>query len=101
MDYHSDMLNYYEGAKRKVAPQHLELFPLLDKPVDASRAYAWKKTMNSVDLADCERIGGTLLKELGYEIRGAKVPLVRQLLRSSRNAAKPILTKIYHRAKNL
>lgn len=45
-----------------------EMFPLLSKPVTASRVGVWKRELDPVQVAEFESVAGPLLVELGYEI---------------------------------
>lgn len=101
LEYTNKMLNYYQNASNSIQPEHINLFKLNHKPIDASRAYAWKSKLSKQDLADFESIAGKLLQKLGYELSGAKISLGKNLIRSTINGLLPWLYKIKSKLKTI
>ena len=99
LEYTPQMLNYHHDATDSLQTEHLNLFELNQKPIDASRAYAWKSKLAKQDLADFESIAGSLLQKLGYEISGAKVSLWKNFTRSLINNLSPWLYKLKSKLK--
>lgn len=91
LEYTPQMLEYYRDANSQPRPEHLNLFVLNQKPLDASRAYAWKHKMSQGDKADFESIASNLLQELSYELSGAKITLKTQLTRKVINRLKLLI----------
>jgi len=73
--------DYKQDDNRSSIVKHEELFDLIGKPIDPSRAYAWKKNMAKADVAEIEQVTGDLIETLGYEITGHSVPVGRKLYR--------------------
>ena len=94
LEYTPQMLEYYHDASSNIQAEYSHLFTLNQKPLDASRAYAWKNKMSKSDRADFESIGGELLQELGYELSGTKISVVTELTRTLKNYLKPLLYKL-------
>lgn len=86
--YEPAMLQYYRDADTQIPSQHADLFELLDKPIDKSRAYAWKPSMKGRDVAEVERVAGPLLAELGYEVTGAKPSIALRMIRRLADSAR-------------
>jgi hypothetical protein len=91
LEYTPQMLKYYHDASSNIQPEHINLFELNQKPIDASRAYAWKYQLSKQDLADFESLAGNLLQKLGYELDGAKISLWIRLIRIVKQYFKPLL----------
>ena len=94
LEYTPQMLEYYRDANSNIQPEYSNLFRLNQKPLDASRAYAWKHKMSSSDLADFESIAKELLQELGYELSGTKISPKTQLIRAIKKKLKPRLYQL-------
>lgn len=73
---------------------HPDLFSKLDQPIDPSRAYAWKREMSPSEVADVESVAAPLMKELGYDITGAKPPIAVQGVRWCKDKAVPLARKL-------
>ena len=73
--------DYKEDGSRSSIVKHEELFDLIGKPIDPSRAYAWKKKMSKADVAEIEQINKELIEHLGYEMSGHDLPLSRKIYR--------------------
>ena len=94
LEYTPQMLEYYRNADDHLQPEHLNLFQLNQKPIDPSRAYAWKSKLAKQDVADFESIAGNLLEILGYEVSGLQVSLGKKLTRRLRQTLTPLLYKL-------
>ena len=92
LEYTPQMLQQHETATTHIS-RDWHLHEMVAKPVDPSRAYAWKQKLSRREVADFESVAGDLLKKLGYEVSGAKVPLWLQGLRSAIERLKPHLKK--------
>lgn len=100
LEYTPQMLEYYRDANTQLRPEHLNLFALNQKPLDASRAYAWKHKMSQADRADFESVAGDLLQELGYELSGVKIAPWTQLSRKVVNSFKPLMYQLKNKYLN-
>lgn len=94
LTYTPAMLAFHKERKTRVPEAHAELFDLVERPVDPSRAYAWKRTMSRREIADVEDVAGDLLEELGYERTGAQLPLWVRSLRASEKMVEPLARKV-------
>ena len=82
------MLAFDRAGDDAVPDAHAHLHEKVNTPIDASRAQAWRRSLPERDIADVEDVAGDLLRELGYEITGARVPVWLQALRAlHRNTA--------------
>ena len=82
LEYVPSMLQQNKNATNYIPGVHWHLHEMLAKPIDPSRAYAWKQQLFSRQVADFESVAGELLKELGYEVTGVKVPFYLRTTRS-------------------
>lgn len=73
--------DYKKDGNRSSIVNHEELFNLIGKPIDPSRAYAWKNKMSKADVAEIEQVNRKLIKQLGYELSGHSMPLSRKIYR--------------------
>jgi len=90
LEFEPEMLRYYESGRDEVPAAHAELFELVDKPVDPSRAGAWRRSMPAEDIEVFESLAGGLLRELGYELTGTRAPVLHRCARSIRNALRDV-----------
>jgi hypothetical protein len=67
VDFAPEMLRFYETVDAAVPAERRSLWPMLDKPPQASNVYKWKVEMSESDRAVFERNAGALLGEYGYE----------------------------------
>ena len=81
LEYVPSMLQQNKNATNYISGDW-HLHEMLAKPIDPSRAYAWKQQLFSRQVADFESVAGELLKELGYEVTGVKVPFYLRTTRS-------------------
>lgn len=93
IEYTPQMLKYYLTADDNISKEHISLFELAKKPIDSSRAYAWKQTLSNTEIADFEREAGELIDILGYELKGAKLSLWVKFWRTIKKQAYPTLHK--------
>lgn len=73
--------DYKQDDSRSSIIKHKDLFDLIGKPIDPSRAYAWKKNMGRADVAEIEQTNKALIMKLDYELTGTSVPAKRKLYR--------------------
>jgi hypothetical protein len=99
LEYTPQMLEYYRNVDVDIQPEHSNLFKLNRKPIDASRAYAWKSQLSRQDIADFESIAGNLLTELGYELSGAKISFKTRLIRTLKSFLTPFLYQLKRKFK--
>lgn len=99
LEYIPKMLEYYHDAGSNIQLEHINLFELNQKPIDASRAYAWKSTLSRQDIADFESVAANLLQSLGYELDGAKISLWTKLTRTTRYYLIPLLYQLKRKLK--
>ena len=78
------MLAFHKESSSHLPNAHEELYQMTHRPIDPSRAQAWKRTLSSHEIADAEDVAGDLLSELGYELKGARIPLWLRGLRALR-----------------
>jgi len=82
------MMSFHEASDSLLPDAHENLYRRTHRPIDASRAQAWRRSLPERDIADVEDVAGDLLRELGYELTGARVPAWLQALRAlHRNTA--------------
>lgn len=101
LEYTPEMLTYYQHSDTCIPQEYTHLFELIDKPVDPSRVYAWKRSLSPIEIADFESVAGDLLVDLGYELSGAKVPLPVKTVRLLRDNLGPFSYKIRTLLKNI
>lgn len=94
IEYPGDVLESYREDGYRVKKEHRELHKLVGKPIDKSRAFAWKRTMSKADIAEVEHLNRTLIRELNYEESKLSVPVTRRLKRASHNLFVPVGKKI-------
>ena len=75
LEFTEALFAFDESGDASVPDEHAHLHEKLNTPVDSSRAHAWKGSLRSREVADVEAEAGDLLRELGYELTGARVPL--------------------------
>jgi len=75
LEFTDALFAFDESGDASVPDEHAHLHEKLNAPVDPSRAQAWKDSLSSREIADVEAEAGDLLRELGYEPTGARVPL--------------------------
>ena len=80
LQYTPVMLKFYESASNYVISWQGNA--LVNTPINASRAYAWKEQLSAHQVADFESVAGELLEKLGYEVTGAKVPFYLRITRT-------------------
>ncbi|MEM8828127.1 MAG: sulfotransferase [Cyanobacteria bacterium P01_G01_bin.19] len=94
LEYTPKMLHYYRDNSSGLPKEHQDLFSLNQKPLDASRAYAWKRKLSQGERADFESVAGDLLQELGYELSQAKISPGLKLFRWLKMRSKPWLYQL-------
>jgi hypothetical protein len=99
LEYTPMMLEHQRNASNYVS--NWQGHNMVKKPIDSSRVYAWKTQLSQRQLADFESVAGELLKELGYEFVGVKVPFwlkgirfIAQNLKSQLSNTPAILRKL-------
>jgi hypothetical protein len=77
IQFESEMMVPHESGTDAIpdAHQKLDHFSLLDRPIDDSRAQAWKRELSRSEIADVESVAAPLMNEFGYEATGETVPL--------------------------
>lgn len=92
LEYTDRMLAFDRDGDESVPDEHAHLHENINNPVDPSRAQAWKSALSSRSVAEVEAVAEDLLRELDYELTGARVPLwlrgVRSLYRTGRTQAR-------------
>jgi hypothetical protein len=70
--YDDRMLYYHKYAKARFERMPEDKvhgwFDLTSQPPDQRRCSVWKREMDKHTLDECNRIGGDLLRDLGYEV---------------------------------
>lgn len=89
LTYTEELLAFNQKGDESVPDEHAHLHDNLNAPVDPSRAQAWRRSLSDRDIADVEDVAGDLLRELGYEPTGARVPLWLRSLRGLHRHALP------------
>lgn len=72
LSYTPEMLRFQQDFTHAVPDEHRDLFPLLEHPVDPSRAFAWKHSMSRHAIAEVEAVAGNLMSDLGYQPTGVR-----------------------------
>ncbi|MEL7835183.1 sulfotransferase [Fodinibius sp. Rm-B-1B1-1] len=84
IDFSEEVVDQYqEDRDRMSVEKHKDLFDLIGKPIDPSRAYAWKKSMSKADIAEIEQVNRELIQKLDYELCDYYIPLSRKLYRGT------------------
>lgn len=101
LEYTDNMLDFHKHTDQDIPKEHQNLFPLVTKPLDRSRAAAWRTSMLRRYVADVEAVAGDTMRECGYELSGARQPLLVSLLRfcascirAVGNRVGPLLSKV-------
>lgn len=82
IDFNKEVIDQYQqDLGRMSIEKHKDLFDLIGKPIDKSRAYAWKKSMSKADIAEIEQVNKDLIQKLGYELSGTRIPMGRKIYR--------------------
>lgn len=82
IQYNEDILDQYQSDKDRMSVhKHDKLFDLIGRPIDKTRAFAWKRNMKNADIAEIEEVTGKLIQKLGYELTNTRMPIVRKLYR--------------------
>jgi len=81
-----ESLGFYEKSEKKVQNEHDDLFPLINKPIDRSRAYAWHRELSDTNISDVEKISKKEMKEIGYSLTKKRLPLSTWCIRKTYNA---------------
>ncbi|MHC5026786.1 MAG: sulfotransferase family protein [Planctomycetota bacterium] len=89
LTYCDALLDYHETSRDRLPAEHESLFPLIDKPVDRSRATAWQRDLPRVAIADVECEAGDLLEDLGYPLLGTTVPIWVAAMRHAADHMRP------------
>lgn len=92
LEYVPQMKCYYENAADYIIT-NWQLHEMATKPIDPSRAYTWKQNLARREIADFESVAGDLLRELDYEVSGAKVQFWLRGIRLGIQSLKPHLKK--------
>lgn len=77
VQFESEMTSTHQSGMDAMPEAHqgLDHFSLLERPIDPSRAYAWRRELSRSEIADVESVAAPLMRELGYEVTGTSVPL--------------------------
>lgn len=95
IDFKESIIHQYkDDDSRDSITKHENLFDLIGKPIDASRAYAWKKSMSKSDIAEIEDVNRELINELDYPLTGRSIPLQRKFYRWTYNTMLSVGQKI-------
>jgi hypothetical protein len=89
-----EMVRFYESSQDHIADVHQDLFRLIDRPIDQSRAFAWRREMGKKEVADVERVAAPLMRKLKYEISGAKPPFKVRIARSIAHGLRPLADRV-------
>ena len=85
VQFASEMVKNEQTASETLPAAHqeayTELFSKLDRPIDSSRAHAWKREMTRREIADVEDVAAPVMEEFGYEASGVTVPPLRKGVR--------------------
>ncbi len=71
LEFVPQLLSHHESATEHVT--NWKGHEMVKKPIDSSKVSLWKRSLSRPQIADFESIGGTLLRELGYEVTNLKV----------------------------
>jgi hypothetical protein len=67
LEFAPSMLEYYRDADQAIPEGRKAQHYNANSPVQASRAFSWKREMDTCDIALFDRHAGSVLQELGYE----------------------------------
>jgi hypothetical protein len=82
LEFTEEMLHFAREGDASIPDEHEHLHENVHQPIDESRAQAWTRSLAARDVADVEEAAGDLLTDLGYELKGARVPLWLRGLRA-------------------
>lgn len=72
LQYEENMLEYHKNTEQSFGEnEHLENHALLRSPINSKRSKAWTREMSDRDVIQFQAIAGDILREYGYELRGA------------------------------
>ena len=94
IEYTSQMMKYYLTADDKIPKEHSNLFELVKKPIDSSRAFGWKQILSNKEIADFESETAELIELLGYELKGVKLSIWIKLWRTAKKQVYPVLSRV-------
>lgn len=72
IEYSQDMLHHHTKAKEHIN-RDWHLHARVAEPINGSRAFAWKKTLTRIQVAEVEHVAGSLLARLNYELMTPKL----------------------------
>jgi hypothetical protein len=67
LDWSPAMLEYHRRVEESVPDEKRHIWPLLDRPPQASARYRWKREMSEGERICFEKRAGRVLKDCGYE----------------------------------
>jgi hypothetical protein len=93
--FEPDMIETHRSGTDAIPESHqgLEYFQLLDRPIDSSRAFAWKQELSDWQIADVENVAAPLMEDLGYDVTGTTVPLWVQGARKAKVAGGALIRR--------
>lgn len=91
--YDPNMLFFHRTQDSQIKNQSLHR--MIGKPVDSSRAFAWKGQLSFVEVSDFEEMAGPLLDRLGYELVRPRIPVREQILRKLYKGSSAFIRKMW------
>lgn len=101
LPFEAAMLSFHQEEDPYIPEEHAHLHQRIDQPIDPSRAQAWKRMLSRREVAEIEDVAGSLLRELGYELTGARPPRWKQALRTLYRATRPYVQPLFKKLKRL
>ncbi|MBB4070258.1 hypothetical protein GGQ18_002866 [Salinibacter ruber] len=103
IQFESEMTSTHQSGMDAMPEAHqgLEHFSLLERPVDPSRAHAWKRELSRSEIADVERVAAPLMRNLGYDVTGKTVPLWVQGARWAKEAGGALVRRTRRRIRSV
>lgn len=78
--YSEKMLSFYKESESLIPESRKSQHYNADAPPQASRTYAWKRSMSKTDVALFDNYAHTQLVDFGYEVDTVRVPRWRKLI---------------------
>ena len=72
IEYSPDMLQHHTKTKDHIN-RDWHLHARVAEPINGSRAFAWKKKLTRIQVAEIEHVAGALLDQLDYELTSPKL----------------------------
>jgi hypothetical protein len=99
LEWSPAMLEYHRRVEESVPEQKRHIWPLLDRPPQASARYRWKREMSTGERICFEKRAGRMLAEFGYETLpgGASGAYLTEAMLAARRVSSAIAGRLRRR----